>query len=86
MKQSVLVLWVVLALCMILASGWIAATARIVFWGMAAIHVVEFVVKRSVLERAGGSMAGHFLQTLIYGLFHWQPLEQEQAKSDREVT
>ena len=65
MKQSVLVLWVVLALCMMLASGWIASTARIVFWGMAVIHVVEFVIKRGVLERAGGSMAGHFLQTLI---------------------
>ena len=40
---------------------------------------MEFLVKKSVMERAGGSMGGHFLQTLIYGLFHWKPLEEQQA-------
>jgi hypothetical protein len=40
---------------------------------------VEFFVKKNVLEQAGGPMGGHFLQTLIYGLFHWKPLEEQQA-------
>jgi hypothetical protein len=28
------------------------------------------------MEAAGGSMGHHFVQTLIYGLFHWKPLEE----------
>jgi hypothetical protein len=34
------------------------------------------------MQAAGGSMAHHFVQTLIYGLFHWKPLE-DRAKAGR---
>jgi len=78
MKQSVLVLWLVLAAGMIFGSGWIAGVARFVFWALALVHIVEFFVKKSVMEKAGGSMGQHFLETLIYGLFHWKPLEDQQ--------
>lgn len=81
-KQSVLVLWVVLLGVMFFASGWVAGIARFAFWAMALAHVAEFFVKRSVLEKAGGSMVQHFVQTLIYGLFHWKPLEAEQLAAD----
>jgi uncharacterized protein YhhL (DUF1145 family) len=43
------------------------------------IHTIEFFVKKSVLEKAGGSMGQHYVQVLIYGLFHWKPLEEQQA-------
>ena len=39
-------------------------------------------MKRDVFEKAGGSMGYHFVQTMIYGLFHWKPLEEEQAKEE----
>jgi len=53
--------------------------------GIVLVHVVEFFVKKGVLEKAGGSMGQHFLQTLIYGLFHWKPLEEQQAEASSEA-
>ncbi len=79
MKQGVLALWVVLLAGSFFGSGWIASAARYAFVGIALVHVVEFFVKKSVLEKAGGSLGNHFVQTLIYGLFHWKPLEEQQA-------
>lgn len=82
MKQGVLVLWIVLVVGSLFGSGTIASVASAVFWGMALVHVAEFFWKRSVLEKAGGSMGQHFVQVLIYGLFHWKPLEDAQAASE----
>jgi hypothetical protein len=84
MKQGILVLWLVLLAGMFFGSGWVASLATFGFWGIALVHVVEFFVKRSVMERAGGSLGQHFLQTLIYGLFHWKPLEDQQAVGGSE--
>jgi len=80
-KQGVLVLWFVLLAGMVFGSGWIATTANVVFCVLAVIHIVEFFAKKSVLEAAGGSMGQHFVQVLIYGLFHWKPLEEQQAEA-----
>ena len=83
MKQSVLVLWLVVIAGSIFGSGWIATISSVVFWLLVAVHLAEFFAKRSVLEKAGGSMGHHFVQVLIYGLFHWQPLEEaQQAAAD----
>ena len=76
-KQSVWVFWIASLLAMILASGWIAIAGRIVFGFLFVAHLAEFVVKRDVFKRAGGSMGHHFVQTMIYGLFHWKPLEED---------
>ena len=84
MKQGVLVIWLVLLAGMIFGSGWVASVARFAFWAMAIAHVVEFFVKKSVLEKAGGSMGQHFLSTLVYGLAHWKPLEEQQASAVSE--
>ena len=65
-----------------LGGGWIVTAGKFAFGATVVAHVVEFVVKRSVLERADGSMGHHFVQTLIYGLFHWKPLEDAQAGAD----
>lgn len=79
MKQSVLVMWLVLLAGMLFGSGMVASIANFFFWALVVIHAVEFFVKKSVLEKAGGSMGQHFVQVMIYGLFHWKPLEEQQA-------
>ena len=75
MKYSVWVLWLGSAAASVWGSGWVSTAGLVAFWATLVAHVVEFFVKRPVMEAAGGSMGQHFLQTLIYGLFHWKPLE-----------
>ena len=79
MKQSVWVVWIGGLAAMILGSGWVATAGHAFFWLTLVAHLVEFALKRPVMEAAGGSMGHHFVQTLIYGLFHWKPLEDAQA-------
>lgn len=74
-KQGVFVLWIGSLAAWFLGGGWIATAGQIAFGLTFLAHLVEFVVKRSVFEKAGGSMGHHFVQTMIYGLFHWKPLE-----------
>lgn len=79
MKQGVLVMWLVLLIGMLIGSGTIASISSFAFWALIVIHGIEFFVKKGVLEKAGGSMGQHFVQVMIYGLFHWKPLEEQQA-------
>lgn len=74
-------MWFVLLAGAVFASGWVQTASNIVFWLIGAIHLAEFFAKRTVLERAGGSMVNHFVQVLMYGVFHWKPLEEQQAAS-----
>ena len=75
LKYAVWGLWFGAAAAIALGTGWVAGVGHFVFWATLVAHLVEFVVKRSVMSRSGGSMAYHFVQTMIYGLFHWKPLE-----------
>ena len=75
-KQGIWIFWAVAAAAWFLGSGMIASVGKWAFVLTLVAHVVEFVWKRPVFERAGGSMGHHFVQTLIYGLFHWKPLEE----------
>lgn len=77
-KQSVWVVWVGSIAAVVFGSGWVTVVGQWVFGLMFAAHVIEFVVNRSVFERAGGSMGHHFVQTMIYGLFHWKPIKERQ--------
>ncbi len=81
MKQSTLAMWFILLLGMIFGSGWVASVAKLAFLGIALVHFVEFFVKKSVLEKAGGSIGQHFLQSLIYGFFHWKPREEQHSSA-----
>ena len=78
-KQSVWVLWIGCLVAMFLASGWLATAGRWLFWILVLAHVVEFFMKRDLFQRVGGSIVHHFVQTMIYGLFHWRPLEEQLA-------
>ncbi|MFT5441761.1 MAG: hypothetical protein ACI8W3_000803 [Myxococcota bacterium] len=62
---------------MLLGSGWIGTAGQWTFGLLVVAHAVEFVVYRSLFERAEGSMGHHFVQTMIYGLFHWTPIKEK---------
>ena len=57
-------------------SGWISTVGQWAFGLIFAAHIIEFIVHRSLFEKAEGSMGHHFVQTMIYGLFHWTPIKQ----------
>ena len=84
MKYSVWILWIGSLAAIFLGSGGVSTAGHVVFWLTLAAHLVEFLVKRPVMQAAGGSMAEHFVQTMIYGLFHWKPLEDAQAAGGQE--
>lgn len=86
MKQSVWVIWIGGAAAILLGSGWVYAAGHFLFWLTLVAHLAEFLVKRPVFEKAGGSMGHHFVQTLIYGLFHWKPLEDQLAANASETS
>lgn len=81
-KQSVWILWVGSLVAMLLAGGVIGTIGSILFWLLVIAHLAEFFMKRDVFEKVGGSMGHHFVQTMIYGLFHWKPLEEGLAGDD----
>ncbi len=81
LKYSVWVVWVGGPAAMLFGTGWIATAGHLVFWLTLLAHIGEFFAQRSLFERAGGSMTHHFVQTLIYGLFHWMPIKQRLAEA-----
>ncbi len=81
LKYSVWVLWFGSAAAAMWGSGWVSIVGHLAFWSTLLGHVAEFLVKRSLFERAGGSLASHFVQTLIYGLFHWKPIQDRTSQN-----
>lgn len=75
-KQGVWVIWIGSAAAAVFGGGWVSVVGQWLFGVTAVVHAIEFAVKRPIFERAGGSMGHHFVQTMIYGLFHWKPLEE----------
>lgn len=81
-KQSVWVIWIGSVAAMVFGSGWVATVGQWAFGLTFLAHLVEFFMNRSVFERAGGSMGHHFVQTMVYGLFHWTPIKQRLEAED----
>ncbi|MFP6640015.1 MAG: hypothetical protein VCC04_07210 [Myxococcota bacterium] len=77
-RHSVWILYIGCVLAILFTSNWIATAGAWVLGIIAVAHLVEFFVKRDVLVKAGGSMGHHFVQTMIYGLLYWKPLEEQQ--------
>ena len=80
-KVALGVVWVYAALCLFLPLP-LAAVGQAVFWGMLVIHVVEFIVMQSTFRKAGGSLGHHFIQTLLFGMFH---LRAVRASAEEET-
>ncbi len=76
-KLFVLVVWIVFAALAWLSSGWLAVIGQLVLASLIISHPIEFIVKLDLFRRIGGSMLHHFVQTMIFGLFYWRPLETQ---------
>ena len=71
MKHAVLVLWAAcLAAFFLPATSPFAVPGQRLFWGLMIVHAIECVVFLPRLRRAGGSLAHHLVQTMIFGMFH----------------
>lgn len=75
-KYAVWVVWIGGGAAILFGRGWLATASHVAVWATLVAHIVEFVAVRSMLKSAGGSMGRHFVQTLIYGLFHWMPIKK----------
>jgi uncharacterized protein YhhL (DUF1145 family) len=51
-----------------------AGLGRLLFWGMAVIHVIEFTIFLPAVRRAGGSIGTHFVKVLAFGFLHLQEI------------
>ena len=56
---------------------------RVAFFVTVAAHIAEFFIYRSRLALADGTMNHHFLQTLLFGFFHYREVEAELAARRR---
>lgn len=83
MKFGVLLIWVGSTAAIFLGDGPTSRMGHVVLWGTLLAHLLEFVWKLSVFRRAGGDMTNHFVQTMIYGLFYWKPIQDRQAARNR---
>ena len=45
--------------------------------GLAAAHLLEFVIFSGKLKKAGGSMVSHFINTFLFGLVHIQSVDKK---------
>ena len=81
-KHGVWVLWIGSLLAIFAGSGWVVTAGHVAFWLTLGAHVVECFMNLELFRRAGGSMANHIVQTLIYGLFHWTPIKERLAAED----
>lgn len=75
LKQGVLLIWLGSSAAMFFADGTVAMAGKLTFWVTLVAHVVEFAWKYPLFQRVGGDMSQHFIQTLVYGLFYWKPIE-----------
>ena len=76
-----LLIWLALAATFFIPgeASWIS-WCQIAFWVLAATHVVEFLVYLPMLRKHGGSMAGHFVQVLLFGYIYYQELKSVEAR------
>lgn len=83
-KTVVAVVWVLLFSCFFVATGsTVSLVGRVVFWLMAATHVVECAAFLQMLRRAPGSLSGHLLHTLLFGVLH---IQEVRALLGRETS
>ncbi len=84
-KIVVIVVWAVLlsAFFVLPDDSTGGRIGRIAFFVTAAVHVVEFFIYLPTLRRAEGTLDHHFLQVLIFGMFHYREVEEELASRER---
>jgi hypothetical protein len=78
-KYGVWLLWFGSMAAFFMGDESLAQIGQIAFLGTFFAHLGEFVWKRPLFNKVGGDMTHHFIQTMIYGLFYWKPIEDGQA-------
>jgi uncharacterized protein YhhL (DUF1145 family) len=80
MKVAVLVLWAAcIAAFFLPATSSLAVPGQRLFWGLLIVHAIECVVFLPKLRRAGGSLAHHLVQTMLFGILHARNVGSETA-------
>lgn len=81
MKMGVIVLWLILlcAFFVLPDESMGGRIGRIAFFVTVIAHIVEYFIYRPKFVLAQGSMNHHFLQTLLFGMFHCQDVDAELA-------
>lgn len=71
MKAVVVALWLAcLAAFLLPETSALAVPGQRLFWGLVIVHAIECIVFLPRLRRAPGPLAGHLVQTMIFGLFY----------------
>ena len=71
MKAAVIALWVAcIAAFFFPATSTLAFLGQRLFWGLVIVHAIECVVFLPKLRGAGGSLANHLAQTMVFGFLH----------------
>jgi uncharacterized protein YhhL (DUF1145 family) len=79
-KAAVIALWIAcLAAFFLPESSSLAVPGQRLFWGLVIVHAIECVVFLPRLRRAGGSLAHHLVQTMIFGVFHARSVGEAKA-------
>jgi uncharacterized protein YhhL (DUF1145 family) len=77
-KAIVIGLWVAcIAAFFLPATSTLAFVGQRLFWGLVIVHAIECVVFLPKLRRAGGSLANHLAQTMVFGFFYARDLGGE---------
>jgi uncharacterized protein YhhL (DUF1145 family) len=83
-KAVVLVVWLLFFSCFFVGNGSpISFVGRLAFWILVATHVVECAVFLPTLRRSPGSLVGHLLRTLLFGIIH---VREARALTSQEPT
>jgi uncharacterized protein YhhL (DUF1145 family) len=81
-KAIVIALWIAcIAAFAFPATSTLAFLGQRLFWGLLIVHAVECVLFLPKLRRAGGSLARHLVQTMIFGLFYARSLGENTQPS-----
>ena len=79
-KIAILVGYAILAALALTQAGSPAgAWSAIILLILVVAHAVEVVVFFKVCQRAGGSLVGHLLNVLLFGVFHVKEIKAAQG-------
>ena len=81
MKAVVVALWIACIASFFLPASTVTLMGQRLFWGLVIVHAIECVVFLPKLRRAGGSLANHLVQTMIFGLFYARGLGENAQPS-----
>ena len=80
-KTILNVLWVVLAISLFLDGGGFVGLLQTLFWVLLVAHVLEFLFFYRAFAESGEPLGHHFVQTVLYGMVHYQLFQAGRGQS-----